>query len=82
MEAGAAGGTGVVGVVDWDAVHAELVEDALAGCGVAVAVAGDACLNVVVVDLCIEHGFGAGFKAEFWVLSATAWFDELGHAYA
>ena len=58
-----AGGAGVVGVVDRDPGHAELVENALAGGRVAVAVAGHAGIDLVVVDVCIEQGFGAGFKA-------------------
>lgn len=39
----------VVDIVDGDARHAELVEDALAAGGVAVAVAGDALVDGVVV---------------------------------
>ena len=63
VQARRAGRAGVVGVVDGDAGHAELVEDALAGRRVAVAVAGDAGVDVVVVELGVEQGFGAGFQA-------------------
>ena len=63
-----AGGAIVVGIVDWDLCHTELVEDALAAGGVAVAVAGDALVDIVVVNLGIEEGFDAGFEAEFRVV--------------
>lgn len=62
-----AGGAVVVDVVDGYARHAELVEDALATCGVAVAVAGDALVDGVVVELGVEEGFDtglAGFRAQ------------------
>ena len=55
-----AGRTVVVHIVDGDARHAELVEDALAACGVAIAVAGDAQVDVVIVEVGIEEGFDAG----------------------
>lgn len=60
VQAGGAGGAVVVDVVDGDARHAELVEDALAACGVAVAVAGNALVDGVVVELGVEEGFDAG----------------------
>ena len=72
--------TGIVRVVDGDVGHAELIEDALAGGGVAIAVAGDAGLDVVVGDVGVEKGFGAGFEAEFGVGAEVAGFDELGEA--
>ena len=50
----------IVDVVDGDARHAELVEDALAACGVAVAVAGDAEVDVIVVEVGVEESFDAG----------------------
>ena len=56
----------VVHIVDGDAGQAELVEDALATGAVAVAIAGDALVDVVVVDLRVNEGFDAGFVAEFW----------------
>ena len=57
------GGTIVVDVVDRDLGHAELVEDALAAGGVAIAVAGDGLVDLIVVDAGVEEGFYAGFKA-------------------
>ena len=71
---------GIVGVVDRDAGHSELVEDPLAGGRVAVAVAGDAGVDVVVGDLGVQQGFCASFEAEFGVLAQGAWFDEGGEA--
>ena len=52
-----AGGAVVVDVVDGDGGHAELVEDALAAGGVAVAVACYALVDGVVVYLGVEEGF-------------------------
>lgn len=80
MQTRGAGRAGVVGVVDGNGRHAELVHDALAGGGVPVAVACHAGLDVVVVYLGVEHGFHAGFEAEFWVGALLAWFDEGGQA--
>ena len=73
----AAGGAVVVDVVHGDARHAELVEDALPARAVAVAVARHALVHVVVVDVCVEHGFHAGFEAELRVVDFTARLDEL-----
>ena len=81
-QAGAAGGAVVVDVVDGDLGHAELVEDALAAGAVAVAVAGNALVDVVVVDLGVEQGLDAGLKAELRVVDLAAGLDELGHAHA
>ncbi len=58
----------VVGIVDGNLRHAELVEDALAAGGVAEAVAGDAMVDIVIVDLGVQEGFDAGFKAELGVV--------------
>ena len=58
----------VVDIVDGDLGHAELVEDALAAGGVAVAVAGNGLIDIVVVELGVEEGFDAGFEAEFGVI--------------
>ena len=68
MQGGGAGGAIVVDVVDGDGGHAELVEDALAAGGVAVAVGGDAGVDGVVVEGGVEEGFNAGFEAEFVVV--------------
>ena len=53
----------VIGVVDGDVGHAELIEDALAGCRVAKAVACHSGLDIVVRDVCVEEGFCASFEA-------------------
>lgn len=82
VQTGGAGGAVVVDVVDGDARHAELVEDALAAGAVAVAVAGDALVDVVVVDLRVEHGLDASFEAQFRIVDLSAGLDELGHAHA
>lgn len=66
-----ASGAVVVDIVDGDLGHAELVEDALATGRVAVAVAGDALFDIVVVDLSIEESFDAGFETEFRVVDCT-----------
>ena len=63
-----AGGAIVVDIVDGDLRHAKLVEDALAAGRVAIAVAGDALFDIIVVDLGVEEGFDAGFEAEFGVV--------------
>lgn len=80
-ETGAAGGAVVVDVVDGHLGHAELVEDALAAGRVAVAVAGDTLVDVVVVDLGVKHGLDTGLEAELSVVNIAAGLDELGHAH-
>ena len=82
MEASSTGWAVVIYVVDGYFGHAELVEYSLATGGVAVAVAGDALVDVVVVDLCIKHGFDASFETELGVVDFASGLDEFGHAYA
>lgn len=41
----------VVDIVNWDLRHAELIEDTLAAGAIAIAVAGDALLDIVIIDL-------------------------------
>ena len=72
----------VVDVVDGNLRHAKLIEDSLAACAVAVAVACDALVDVVVVDLGIEHSLDTSFKPELGVVDLSSRLDELGHAYA
>ena len=72
----------VVYVVDGDLGHAELVEHTLAAGGVAIAVAGDTLINVVVVDLSIQHSLDTGLETELSVVDLAAGLDELGHAHA
>lgn len=81
-EAGRAGRAVVVDVVEGDLGHAELVEDALAAGGITVAVASDALVDIVVVDLGIKEGLDTGFEAELGVVDGAAGLDELGHAHA
>lgn len=64
VEAGGASAAVVVDVVDGNAGHPKLVEDPLAAGAVAVAVAGHALIDVVVIDMCIKKGFDAGLVAE------------------
>jgi len=80
VQAGRAGRAVVVDVVDGDLGHAELVEDALAAGAVAVAVAGHALVDVVVVDLRVEERLDTGLEAELSVVDLAAGLDELGHA--
>lgn len=61
-------GAVVVDIIDRDLGHAELIEDALAAGAVAVAVAGDALVDIVIINLGVEEGFDAGFEAEFGVV--------------
>ena len=81
-KAGGASGAIIVNIVDGDLCHAELVEDALAASGVAVAVACYTLVDVVVVDLGIEHCLYAGFETELGVVDFAARFDEFGHTHA
>ncbi|KFY87906.1 hypothetical protein V498_06977 [Pseudogymnoascus sp. VKM F-4517 (FW-2822)] len=82
VQAGRSGRAVVVDVVDGDLGHAELVEDALAARGVAVAVAGNTLVNVIVADLGVKHGLDTGLETELGVVNLSARLDELGHAYA
>lgn len=59
----------VVDIVDGNLRHAELVEDALATGRVAKAVAGDALIDIVIVDLGVKKSFDAGFEAKFRVVN-------------
>ncbi|KAB8670408.1 hypothetical protein FH972_026321 [Carpinus fangiana] len=81
-EAGGAGGAVVVYIVNGDASQAELVEDALAAGGVTVDIACNALLDVIVVDVGVEHGLDAGLVAKLCVVDLAAGLDELGHAHA
>ncbi len=72
----------IVHVVNRNLRHAELIEHPLPAGAVAVAVAGDALVDVIVVNLGVEEGFDAGFEAEFGVVDLSAGFDEFGHANA
>src|SRR4051812_32939903 len=58
-------------------VATELVEDALAAGAVAVGVAGDALLDVVVVDAGVDHGLDPGLEAHLGVVDQASRLDEL-----
>ena len=72
----------VVDIVNRDVGETELVEDALAASAVTVNVAGDTLVDIVVVDLCIEHSLNTGLVAELIVVYLAAGLDKLGHAHA
>lgn len=74
--------TVVVDVVDGNVRETELVEDALTTGTIAVDVAGHALIDVVVVDLGIEHCLDPGLVAQFIVVDFAARLDELGHTHA
>ena len=69
VQASRAGGAVVIDIVYGYRRHPELIEDTLATGAVAVAVAGDSCLDVIVVDLGVEEGFNASFEAELVVVN-------------
>lgn len=82
VETGAPCRAVVVDVVDGDLGHAELVEDSLATGRIAIAVARHSLVDLVVVDLRVQHCLHAGFEAEFMVVDLSSWLDEFGHSYA
>lgn len=82
VDTSATGRAVVVDVVDGNLGHAELVEDALATGAIAVAVARDGLVYIVIVDLRVKKSLDAGFEAEFCVVDFSAGFDELCHAHA
>ncbi len=67
-----AGGAVIVDIIDRELGHSELVEDALAACGVPIAVARYAVLNFIIIDLGIKQGLDASFEAEFSVVDWLA----------
>lgn len=71
--------TVIVLIIYRNARHAELIEDALAARAVAVAVACDAHLDIVVRDVRVKEGFDAGLVAELGVFDFTAGFGEFRH---
>ena len=60
-----AGRAVVVDVVYGDGSHAELVENALAAGGVAIAIACYALVDIVVIDLGVKEGFDTGLCNDF-----------------
>ena len=71
VEACRASGAIVVDIIDGNLGHAELVKDSLAAGGVAIAVAGDALVDIVVIDLGVEEGFDPRFEAKFRVVDCA-----------
>jgi hypothetical protein len=57
-----------------------LVEDSLATGRVAVAIAGDALVDIVVTDLGIEHGLDTSFEPNFGIIDFAPGLDELCHS--
>jgi hypothetical protein len=72
----------VVDVKDWYLGHAELIKDSLAAGGIAVTIAGNALVDIIVTDLGIEHSLHTSFKSQLSVINLSSRLDELGHAYA
>lgn len=62
MQTSGAGRAIVIDIVDGDLGHAELIEHTLATGGIAVAIARDALVYIVVVDLRIQHSLDAGLQ--------------------
>lgn len=82
LKTGTASRARVVGVVDGDVGHTELVEYPLATCGVAIAIASYTSLHIVIGDMCIEKSLCSRLEAEFGICSELSWFDELCEANA
>jgi hypothetical protein len=62
--------------------HSELVEDPLAACCIAVAVARNSGLDIIIVDLSIQHSLDAGLIPHLRICTLLSRFDELGQTYA
>lgn len=71
----------VVDVVNGDLGHAKLVEDALTAGAVTVAVASNTLLDIVVVDVSIQHGLDTSLETELIVVDLATGLDELGHTH-
>lgn len=63
VEARRSGGTVVVDIVYRDFCHAELVEDALTAGAIAIAVASNGLLDIIVINLGVQESFDTGFEA-------------------
>lgn len=72
----------VVDVIDRNLGHAELVEYPLAASAIAIAVACNSLVDIVIVDLGVQECFDTGFETELGVVDLAARFDELGQAYS
>jgi hypothetical protein len=58
-----------------------LVEDALSASRVSVAITRNALINLVVVDVRVEHGLNTSFETKLRIIDLSTGLDELGHAY-
>lgn len=58
----------------------ELVEDLLATCRIAIAIASNTLIDVVVIDASIQHGFDSSFETELWVVNQVTRLYELGQS--
>jgi len=81
MEPSASSATIIVDIVYWNLSHAELIENTLSTGGISVAIASYTLIDIVVVDLSIEHGFNTSFEPKLSVINLTTGLDELRHAY-
>lgn len=68
MQTRRAGAAVIVDIIDWDLGHPKLVEDTLTTGRIAIAVACDTLLNIVVIDLGVKERFDASFETEFSVV--------------
>jgi hypothetical protein len=59
----------------------DLIEDALSACRVSVTITCNALVNLVVVDVRVEHGLDTSFETKLRIIDLSAGLDELGHAY-
>ena len=80
VQAGRARGASIVGIVDGDGAHAELIENALARACFACAETTDSSLHVIIRDLCIQHGFDTSLEAKFGVGVLALGLEKLGDA--
>lgn len=72
----------VVDVIDWDLCHSKLVENSLSASRIAITIACYSLIDIVVIDLCIQHSLYTGFKPELCIVDLATRLNELGHANA
>jgi hypothetical protein len=61
--------------------HSELIEDSLAAGCIAVAITRNSRLDIVIVDLSIQHSLDARFVPHLGICTLLSRFDELGETY-
>jgi hypothetical protein len=59
-----------------------LIKDSLAAGGIAVTIASNALVDIIVIDLGIEHSLHTSFEPQLSVINLASRLDKLGHAYA